>query len=53
MMANSTRSVHSYSMKINEDIRKYADESSVTEIEALKRGMEEESKEFVEKGAEV
>ncbi len=34
-------------------VHKYAAEQGVTEEEALKRGMEEKSKEFVEKGAEV
>ena len=33
--------------------RKYAAEQGVSEEEALKRGMEEKSKEFVEKGAAV
>ena len=36
------------SMKITEDVRKYA-----ADQEALKRGMEEKAREFVEKGAEV
>ncbi len=40
-------------MKLTEDVRKYAAEQGITEEEALKRGMEEKSKEFVEKGAEV
>ncbi len=40
-------------MKITEDVRKYAAEQGVTEEEALKRGMEEKSKEFVDKGAEL
>ena len=40
-------------MKITEDVRKYAAEQGIPEEEALKRGMEEKSKEFVEKGAEV
>jgi phosphomethylpyrimidine synthase len=40
-------------MKITEDVRKYAAEQGVSEDEALKLGMEEKSKEFVEKGAEV
>jgi phosphomethylpyrimidine synthase len=44
---------HFCSMKITEDVRKYAAEQGVSEEEALKRGMEEKSKEFVEKGAEV
>ena len=36
-----------------EDVRKYAAEQGVSEEEALKKGVEEKSKEFVEKGAEV
>ena len=44
---------HFCSMKITEDVRKYAAEQGVTEAEALRRGMEEKSKEFLEKGAEV
>jgi hypothetical protein len=40
-------------MKSTEDIRKYAAERGIAEEEALKKGMEEKSKEFVEKGAEV
>ena len=40
-------------MKITEDVRKYAAEQGVTEQEALDKGMEEKSREFVEKGAEV
>ena len=38
---------------ITEDVRKYAAEQAISEEEALKKGMEEKSKEFVEKGAEV
>lgn len=34
-------------------VRKYAAEQGVSEEEALKKGMEEKSKEFVEKSAEV
>jgi phosphomethylpyrimidine synthase len=44
---------HFCSMKITEDVRKYAEEQGIAESEALKRGMEEKSKEFVEKGAQV
>jgi phosphomethylpyrimidine synthase len=44
---------HFCSMKITEDVRKYAAEQGVSEEEALKKGMEAKSKEFVEKGAEV
>jgi len=42
-----------HSMKITKDVRKYAAEQAISEEEALKRGMEEKSKEFVESGAEV
>ena len=39
------------SMKITEDVRKYAAEQGVSEQEALQKGMEEKSREFQEKGA--
>ena len=38
-------------MNPTEDVRKYAAEQGIAEKEAL--GMEEKSKEFVQKGAEV
>jgi len=41
------------SMKITEDVRKYAAQQGVQAEEALRAGMEEKSKEFVRKGAEV
>ena len=44
---------HFCSMKITEDVRKYAAEQAISEEEALQRGMEKKSKEFVEAGAEV
>ncbi len=44
---------HFCSMKITEDVRKYAAEQAISEEEALQRGMEEKSKQFVEAGAEV
>ncbi len=44
---------HFCSMKITEDVRKYAAEQNMSEEEALEKGMEEKSKEFVEKGSEV
>jgi phosphomethylpyrimidine synthase len=44
---------HFCSMKITEDVRKYAKEIGIAEEEALKKGMEEKSREFVESGAEV
>jgi phosphomethylpyrimidine synthase len=44
---------HFCSMKITEDVRKFAAEQNITAEDALKKGMEEKAKEFVEKGAEV
>jgi len=44
---------HFCSMKITEDVRKYAAEQGIAEEEALKKGLEAKSKEFVEQGAEV
>ena len=44
---------HFCSMKITEDVRKYAEEQKISEQEALAKGMEEKSREFVEKGAEI
>jgi phosphomethylpyrimidine synthase len=44
---------HFCSMKITEDVRKYAAEQGIAEDEALKKGMEEKSKEFAEKGNEL
>jgi phosphomethylpyrimidine synthase len=44
---------HFCSMKISEDVRQYAAEQGIAEEEALALGMEEKSREFVEKGAEV
>ncbi len=44
---------HFCSMKITEDVRKYAAEQGIAAEEALKQGMAEKSKEFVAKGAEV
>jgi phosphomethylpyrimidine synthase len=40
-------------MKITQDVREYAATHGFKEEEALTRGMEEKSREFVEKGAEV
>ena len=44
---------HFCSMKITEDVRKYAAEQGLAEAEALESGMKEKSKEFAEKGSEV
>jgi phosphomethylpyrimidine synthase len=44
---------HFCSMKITDDVRKYAAEQGLAEDEALKQGLAAKAKEFVEKGAEV
>jgi phosphomethylpyrimidine synthase len=44
---------HFCSMKITEDVRKYAAEQAISEEEALNAGMAEKSREFAEKGAEL
>jgi phosphomethylpyrimidine synthase len=44
---------HFCAMKITEDVRKYAAEQGVNEQEALRKGMDEKSREFVKKGAEL
>ncbi len=44
---------HFCSMKITQDVRNYAENLGVSEIEALKKGMEEKSIAFVNQGAEI
>src|ERR1700704_3622421 len=44
---------HFCSMKITEDVRKYAAEQGLAESDALESGMEGKRKEFLEKGAEI
>jgi phosphomethylpyrimidine synthase len=44
---------HFCSMKITEDVRKYAEEQKMSEADALKKGMEQKAREFVEKGSEL
>src|SRR2546429_4715433 len=44
---------HFCSMKITEDVRKYAAEHGFTEDEALKRGMEDKSKELDRKSTRL
>lgn len=41
------------SMKITDDVRKYAEDHGLTDEEALEKGMEAKSKEFTEKGGDV
>ena len=40
-------------MNRTKDVRKYAAEQGVSEEETLKKGMEEKSREFTEKGSEL
>ena len=44
---------HFCSMKITEDVRKFAAAQGIAEEDALKKGMEEKSREFAAKGAEL
>ncbi len=44
---------HFCSMKITEDVRKYAAEQEISESEALQAGMEQKAEEFAEKGSEL
>jgi len=44
---------HFCSMKITEDVRKYAAQQNLSDEEALKAGMEQKAQEFVEAGAEI
>jgi len=44
---------HFCSMKITQDVRDYAAAQGVSEKDALQKGMQEKSVEFVKKGAEV
>ena len=44
---------HFCSMKITEDVRKYAAEHGLTDAEAIESGLQEERKEFLEKGSEI
>jgi phosphomethylpyrimidine synthase len=44
---------HFCSMKITEDVRQYAAEQGLSEAEAVRRGLTEKSREFVEGGAEI
>jgi phosphomethylpyrimidine synthase len=44
---------HFCSMKITEDVRKFAAEQKISEEQAPQVGLEQKAKEFVEKGADV
>ena len=40
-------------MKITQDVREYAKEKGISDEQALQKGMDEKSIEFVKKGSEV
>jgi phosphomethylpyrimidine synthase len=44
---------HFWSMKITEDVRKFAAEQNVSEEDGLQVGLREKAREFVEKGSEL
>jgi phosphomethylpyrimidine synthase len=44
---------HFCSMKITEDVRKYAAERGLNEQDAVEKGMKDKAKEFLEQGAEI
>jgi phosphomethylpyrimidine synthase len=44
---------HFCSMKITEDVRRYAAEQGLSTAEAVERGLAEKSQEFIQKGAEI
>ena len=44
---------HFCSMKITQDVREYAQKHGLSEVEALKDGMQKKAVEFVRKGAEI
>jgi phosphomethylpyrimidine synthase len=47
------KTAHFCSMKITEDVRKFAAEHGVTDNEALRAGMEQKARELKQAGAEV
>jgi phosphomethylpyrimidine synthase len=44
---------HFCSMKITEDVRKYAAEQGITEEAAIEKGLKQKATEFNEAGAEI
>jgi phosphomethylpyrimidine synthase len=44
---------HFCSMKITEDVRKYAAEQGLSEDQAIEQGLQEKAREFVDSGAEI
>ena len=45
--------LHFCSMKITEDVRKYAAEQGIPEPEALESGVQKKAREFTERGSEI
>ncbi len=41
------------SMKITEDVRRYAQEEGISEDEALQAGIEQKARDFADSGAEI
>ena len=52
-LARRSFSVGGCSMKITEDVRKFAAQQQISEADALQVGMQQKAKEFAEKGGEV
>jgi len=52
-LARRSLSVGGCSMRITDDVRKFAAEQKLSEEEALRAGMEQKAKEFVGSGAEL
>jgi phosphomethylpyrimidine synthase len=52
-LARRSFSVGGCSMKITEDVRKFAAEQKLSQEEALRAGMEQKAREFTEAGAEI
>src|SRR5688500_5005487 len=44
---------HFCSMKITEDVRKFAEEKGITENAALEEGLREKSEEFIKSGSQI
>ena len=44
---------HFCSMKITQDVRDYAEKQGISEMDALKQGMEVKAVEFVKSGAQI
>jgi hypothetical protein len=52
-LARRSFSIGGCSMKITEDVRKFAAEQRLSEDDALRVGLEQKAREFVERGAEI